>query len=641
MSLVSSNFQKMILIQTESHSSSLQRNIFVSHIESQRSKITFMFKYFIGRNKSFSIENQNFDRLEWEASLRLFMNSMKESYGLTRVVTFNEDAKLLSDYALNESIRSSYTDKSVYKEFAVRSIAEDSQVFKYKEIKLKNGNLEHRFFLTLLIENEFNGELLCILLEINSHSLLKNFSRFYGHSSRLEIGKKAKNDLYDYRDGNKYFIDRTSLVAESSFPSDAKIISRIESSELSTILQSEKKKIIYLSLILVLITIICLLYITYLYLHPMKKVLKIIEDVKQSDYERKDVFNGNSEIDELGLQLQEMLQVIDDSIIERKNLLESRTNFFSSMSHDLRTPLNGISVATQLILDDKSLNKENQSLLVSIDTSSKLLLDLVNAILDLSSLKAGKMTLHEDNYSFKTAIQEVKTITDLLIIGKTDLAIKYHINLDDIDRVHGDKLRLKQVLTNILSNAVKFTKKGTIVIEAWQEPCFTSGYDKICFSISDTGIGMSDNVLDCIFEDFSQGNTDETKKIKGTGLGLAVVKKLLTLMDGTITVNSQIGIGSIFRFNLLIKKAHIHEDIPLANQSLALPFSTEFAVIYPLKIHIVEDNLINMKVANLTLKKLGYSVSESNNGLELMDDLNTNPIDLILMDCKMPKNGRL
>jgi signal transduction histidine kinase/CheY-like chemotaxis protein len=303
-----------------------------------------------------------------------------------------------------------------------------------------------------------------------------------------------------------------------------------------------------------------------------------------------------------------------------------KARFLSNMSHELRTPLNGIIGTTNILLQEEYLDTQRESLDV-LKHASEHMLQLVNDILDLSKLEAGKMELEEKPFNLKEFMQRVAAP----FIRSANPNISFVLDVDhdlDIDII-SDQTRLQQVLNNLISNANKFTPEGTITIGAKMEQR-NSQQVSITFSVSDTGIGILPARQQQIFDSFTQADAETTRKYGGTGLGLSISRHIVEKMGGELEVDSYPGIGSTFFFTIQLRfnstKAFVNET--------TLKQLTEME---GNRILLAEDNPMNMMVATRFLKKWKMQVDEACNGLEALELYGKNSYDLLLVDLEMPE----
>ena len=316
------------------------------------------------------------------------------------------------------------------------------------------------------------------------------------------------------------------------------------------------------------------------------------------------------------------------SAAEAANLAKSE--FLANMSHEIRTPMNGIIGMTQL-LEFTDLTDAQREYLGDIKSSSHSLLSLINDVLDLSKIEAGKIELEQSDFSLRATIGDVVK-TQIPLIHAKGLTIAVEVPAEVPDCLTGDQHRLKQILLNMLSNAVKFTEKGGFVVSA----SVSEVHDKVALveiAVSDTGIGIGRDNLQRIFEPFSQADASITKKFGGTGLGLSICTRLSRLMGGRIWAESTEGVGS--SFFVAIPFVVKGEPAPGQERRRSDKALAEWEGA-PLSILLAEDQEINLKFLVKILQRHGHTVVAARNGREAVDREETGSFDLILMDVQMP-----
>lgn len=317
---------------------------------------------------------------------------------------------------------------------------------------------------------------------------------------------------------------------------------------------------------------------------------------------------------------------------EIANIAKSR--FLANMSHEIRTPLNGIIGFTEMLLDT-SLTGEQIRYAKAIKSSSDTLLNLINDILDFSKIEVGKMSLEEIDFSPSITI---KKVCDLLSPMTRNKPLKLLTNINDNvpTSVKGDPERFKQILTNLMSNAIKFTERGEIEVSLYTE---VEENDKVKFhlKVRDTGIGIPENKLDTIFDAFQQADTSTTRRYGGTGLGLTICKRIVTLMDGDIWVESKEGKGSTFHVLIWLKRSKT--DFNITEDKTISQYTLKTGSVKPMSILLVEDNPVNQELLKIILKKFGCYVEVAANGREAVDKYSADPekFDIIFMDIQMPE----
>lgn len=318
--------------------------------------------------------------------------------------------------------------------------------------------------------------------------------------------------------------------------------------------------------------------------------------------------------------------------MERSRILaeesaRAKADFVANMSHELRTPLGAILGFTDL-LQKTTLDAVQQDYLEAIHTSGKSLLAIINDILDLSKLDAGKFLTESIPFSIPELMHSLQVMFASKASSK-DLRLSCSVDMGISFPVLGDPMRLTQILVNLMGNAIKFTESGGVFVNCIIQH-ETEDTVELCFSVRDTGIGIPADKIGSIFERFTQVDTHITRKYGGTGLGLAITKQLVELLGGTITISSQEGAGTECIFHIPYRKA---QEPPLSpsreNNQPRQFFSLR-------KILVVEDNLMNQKLTSIILQAQGFEVTVARNGKKAIELLKEQQADLILMDIQMP-----
>lgn len=321
-------------------------------------------------------------------------------------------------------------------------------------------------------------------------------------------------------------------------------------------------------------------------------------------------------------------QRVEERTQELNSALSSRSEFLAVMSHEIRTPLNGI-IGTVDMLKTSPLNNEQQHNLNIIEQSGNSLLNLINDILDYSRIEAGKMPIEQTRFDLH------ELVNDSLGLFQHKARVQSNVLTCEMgkDLGHycvGDPVRLRQIMVNLISNAVKFTDNGTITLAATRD---SDNADYVLFEVIDTGIGISPEQLTNLFDHFQQGDSSTSRRYGGTGLGLAICKQLVEIMGGEIGVDSRRNEGSRFWFRLPLPKTDASANLPSIHDDIDdLTHSGG-------RLLIVDDNHINLMVAEGLCKKLGYATEVAESGMEAIAVLLSadEPFDLILMDCEMPE----
>lgn len=321
----------------------------------------------------------------------------------------------------------------------------------------------------------------------------------------------------------------------------------------------------------------------------------------------------------------------------------AKSEFLANMSHEIRTPMNGV-MGILDILSRSSLEATQKAQVNIAKSSADALLSLLNDILDFSKIEAGKLSLENIEFSLAELFDEtyhfMKTMAQEKQLG-------FHLCVDGLnqDLVQGDSGRLRQVLINLIGNAIKFTKEGEVTIKAYTQ--VEADGIRLFVEVADTGIGIDSQNLDHLFDAFTQNDTSTTRRFGGTGLGLAIVEQLTQLMSGSVRVSSQIGEGSCFQFNVLLNAAESSQGALPDNPPGTLQsnpqneFSHEASqTTQSLRILLAEDNKVNQLVAEQLLAMKGYQCDIADNGEKALQTLlnapQERPYTLVLMDCQMP-----
>ena len=336
-------------------------------------------------------------------------------------------------------------------------------------------------------------------------------------------------------------------------------------------------------------------------------------------------------VDSINAMAADILKAQDDHkallLAEASNL--AQRDFLARMSHEIRTPMNGVLGMTQLAQNAKT-EAQRMEYLGKIHASASLLLGIINDILDISKIEAGRMEIEAHAFRFMETIDNIR---DLMTPRTDEKNLALVISVEDSvpEMVVGDSLRISQILFNIVGNAVKFTQEGSVTlrVSAQEAP---ENQLQLNFAVEDTGIGMDDQQQQAVFKSFTQADSSTARKFGGSGLGLSISKALIELMGGEISVTSTPNKGSTFRYTIFAESYEGGGEEELDEQGAAAPFQSYegFTVL------LVEDNEINQEIAKAILEDMGLTVDIANDGREGVAAFEAKKYDLIFMDIRMP-----
>lgn len=337
------------------------------------------------------------------------------------------------------------------------------------------------------------------------------------------------------------------------------------------------------------------------------------------------------------LYLLQMVLTRDTLSKARDEALEAsrlKSQFLANISHELRTPMNAIVGLSELLLHT-SLNKEQQYDIQLIRESSEDLLDIVNDILDFSKIESNTITLHTTWFHLGRLLQ--RSLRPLMTIARQkDLSLRWELNPDVPLQLEGDPVRIRQILNNIVGNAIKFTKTGGVEVCVGVDQ-FMLDKVQLRFQVKDTGIGIPYHKQRSIFAAFVQGEGEMNRQFGGTGLGLSISSNLVEMMGGHLEVESKPGEGSTFSFSLQVGYEEDSLDVPVTPPPATLPPLSQEGSYTPLQILLAEDNPVNQTVARKALESVGHQVTAVFDGNEAYEEIQNGVFDVILMDLQMPR----
>jgi PAS domain S-box-containing protein len=360
------------------------------------------------------------------------------------------------------------------------------------------------------------------------------------------------------------------------------------------------------------------------------ETIPIIKSVKRINYQGRDVLlECFVDISDRKRIEEELLEAKETAVASSK----AKSQFLANMSHEIRTPMNGVLGMLDLLQDSK-LNEAQLKLALMAHNSAEKLLSILNDILDFSKIEAGKFELAESDFSLRNLLAEIMSLFQLKAQDKL-IGLCYSVDESVPDLLKGDAVRLRQILINLLGNAIKFTEEGkvSLAVSVAEE---TVTRLIVRFDVLDTGPGISHHALANIFDAFTQADNSMTRRHEGTGLGLPISKQLVEMMGGSLCVESTPGKGSQFWFTIRIARGQCMPQVETVTDA-TIPESGSNSVTPQLRVLLAEDNLVNQEVGRLMLESLDCLVDVVEHGGLAAEAVFRNSYDIIFMDCQMPK----
>lgn len=548
-----------------------------------------------------------------------FLEDIVDDYWLTGIVEVDEDGNLLRQYVTDD------VDYEMVMDFvydALKNVVEYSS-----ETYINRYQLDDNSYVDIACHKTSNGVVLAY------RHVLEQFAS----NSRLSI-QDVLNGYPEKENGTIVVMQKDKIVASNNLDllvegssdvveqirkcNEANTLVRINSHSVYGMYSHGRDFYVYIYVnpsmvynttvpnVSIVMVFYCLVIGIILFIRNRQNNMFVLERQRQEEAYKKELEDKNRELE---------LAIKQEAKANR-----SKQEFLFNMSHDIRTPMNAIIGFTSLAqshLDDKELL---DSYLKKISTSSEYLLSLINDVLDMSRIESGKLKIEESHVNLPSILDDIRDIVSSNVQKKQLNFNIYTIDLKD-ENVLTDPLKLKQVLLNVVANAIKFTPSGGYVNLSLVQK---DGYGSYDFIVEDNGIGISKDFQEHIFEQFAREATSTVSRVQGTGLGLSISKAIVDMMGGSITVESEPGKGSKFTISLSFK---ITNEVIIDNKN-----SVNNIIDTNKKILLVEDNELNFEIAKTVLEEAGFRVDGASNGKEAVDRATNNTYDVILMDIQMP-----
>lgn len=548
-----------------------------------------------------------------------FLEDIIDEFWLTGIVEVDEDGNLLRQYVLDD------VDYEMVRDFvsdALKNVVEYSS-----DTYINRYELADNSYVDLACHKTSNGAVLAyrhVLEQFASNSRLsiQDILNGYPEKENGTIVVMQKDKIVASNNLDLLVEGSSDIVNEIRECNEANTLVRINSHNVYGMYSHGRDFYVYIYVnpsmvynatvpnVSIVMVFYCLVIGVILFIRNRQNNMFVEERQRQEEAYKKELEDKNRELE---------LAIKQEAKANR-----SKQEFLFNMSHDIRTPMNAIIGFTSLAqshLDDKEML---DSYLKKISTSSEYLLSLINDVLDMSRIESGKLKIEESCVNLPSILDDIRDIVSSNVQKKQ---LSLNINIVDLkdSNVLTDPLKLKQVLLNVVANAIKFTPNGGYVNLSLVQK---DGYGSYDFIVEDNGIGISKEFQEHIFEQFAREATSTVSGVQGTGLGLSISKAIVDMMGGSISVESESGKGSKFTISLCFKVTDETTD----NKTI----SSNNIIDTNKKILLVEDNELNFEIAKTVLQEAGFRVDGASNGKEAVDKASNNTYDVILMDIQMP-----
>ena len=551
---------------------------------------------------------------------------LRNGYNIGKLVSLDYNQKKKDGYLVAIPCQEYTINGETY--MAIGTLYDHSKLDSMLSVKSYNGNAY-----LFMLDNDGN----ITYTNQKEDNLFRNYFLLKHLKGDQAITEEEADSLQKKLDGREQGVE----LVESDKPyylgycpienNNTMLICIVEKSVVDNVLRDYQKTIVFETILMA--GFILLLFAGLFYSISRRSLAE-----QKAEYEKRNneiQTQAMKDMEESNKKLKKAKDITTEALQTAENANKAKTDFLSNMSHDIRTPMNAIIGMTSLIRHDAGNKAKVIEYADKIDISSQHLLGIINNVLDMSKIEAGKTVFKYDDFSILNFIQEINNLFHSQIDEKKQiLTTKKNIRHE---WVNGDQLRLMQIFSNLLSNAVKYTQEGG-KIQFLVEECETksSVYAKYRFLVSDNGMGMSADFKDTIFDAFTRAESSMTNKIQGTGLGMAITKNLVEAMGGTIDVESELGQGSCFEVLIDLR---IAEDRFVSSAEQAEKDEPAGNVLKGMRFLCAEDNELNAEILMELLKIEGAECTICENGkrvLEAFEQSAPGDYDMILMDVQMP-----